>query len=77
MKILIINPPAFKKQDYIREGRCMQTKSSWAALWMPLSLGYISAVLRNNGHQVMLTMLSLINWIPENLVKYQHHLIRS
>jgi len=54
MKILILNPPAFKKQDYIREGRCMQTKSSWAALWMPLSLCYISSVLRNNGHQIKL-----------------------
>jgi anaerobic magnesium-protoporphyrin IX monomethyl ester cyclase len=54
MKILILNPPAFKKQDYIREGRCMQPKSSWAALWMPLSLCYISAILRKNGHQIIL-----------------------
>jgi anaerobic magnesium-protoporphyrin IX monomethyl ester cyclase len=54
MKILVLNPPAFKNQDYIREGRCMQTKSSWAALWMPLSLCYISAVLRKDGHQIRL-----------------------
>lgn len=54
MKILVVNPPAYNKQDFIREGRCMQTKSSWAALWMPLSLCYISAVLRNDGHEIRL-----------------------
>lgn len=54
MKILVVNPPAFNKKDYIREGRCMQTKSSWAALWMPLSLCYISAFLRDAGHEVKL-----------------------
>jgi radical SAM superfamily enzyme YgiQ (UPF0313 family) len=54
MKILIVNPPAYNKKDFIREGRCMQTKSSWAALWMPLSLCYISAVLRKEGHDIKL-----------------------
>jgi radical SAM superfamily enzyme YgiQ (UPF0313 family) len=52
MKILIINPPAYRNTEFIREGRCMQTKSSWAALWMPLSLCYIAAVLRKKGHQI-------------------------
>lgn len=32
----------------------MQTKSSWAALWMPLSLCYVAAVLRRDGHQIRL-----------------------
>ncbi|MBU2025116.1 B12-binding domain-containing radical SAM protein, partial [Patescibacteria group bacterium] len=54
MKILIINPPAYKNKDYIREGRCMQTKSSWAALWMPLSLAYTAAVLRKDKHRIRL-----------------------
>jgi anaerobic magnesium-protoporphyrin IX monomethyl ester cyclase len=54
MKILVVNPPAYNNTDFIREGRCMQTKSSWAALWMPLSLCYISAVLRKNNHEVLL-----------------------
>ena len=54
MKVLIVNPPAYNKKDFIREGRCMQTKSSWAALWMPLSLCYISAVLRKEGHEIKL-----------------------
>jgi anaerobic magnesium-protoporphyrin IX monomethyl ester cyclase len=54
MKILVVNPPAYNKKDFIREGRCMQTKSSWASLWMPLSLCYISAVLRKDGHEILL-----------------------
>lgn len=54
MKITIINPPAYNKKDYIREGRCMQTKSSWASLWAPLSLCYIAAFLRRDGHEVKL-----------------------
>jgi len=54
MKILIINPPAYNKKDYIREGRCMQTKSSWAALWMPLSLAYTAAFLRQDGYNILL-----------------------
>jgi anaerobic magnesium-protoporphyrin IX monomethyl ester cyclase len=54
MKILVVNPPAYNNMDFIREGRCMQTKSSWAALWMPLSLCYISAILRKENHEVRL-----------------------
>lgn len=46
MKILLLNPPKYQGRSYIREGRCMQTKSSWAALWPPLSLSYTAAFLR-------------------------------
>lgn len=54
MKIIIINPPAYNKKDYIREGRCMQTKSSWASLWTPLSLCYVAAVLRKEVYEIKL-----------------------
>ncbi len=54
LKIFILNPPVVDKKEYIREGRCMQTKSSWAALWMPLSLAYIGAVLRKVGFEIKL-----------------------
>lgn len=54
MKALVVNPPAYNKQDYIREGRCMQAKSSWAALWTPLTLAYIAAGLRQSGHRIRL-----------------------
>lgn len=50
MNILLINPPAPDRNEYIREGRCMQLKSSWAALWMPLTLAYSASYLRSNGH---------------------------
>ncbi|MFA4941967.1 MAG: radical SAM protein [Patescibacteria group bacterium] len=69
MKILIINPPAFKGNDYIREGRCMQTKSSWASLWMPLSLAYISSFLRKNGHEIKLIDCIAEKMDVKNLVK--------
>jgi radical SAM superfamily enzyme YgiQ (UPF0313 family) len=52
MEVFILNPPAIKKHCYIREGRCMQKKSSWSALWYPMTLGYLSAVLKRNGHIV-------------------------
>lgn len=54
MKILLINPPALDGYDYIREGRCMQKKSSWAAMWMPLTLAYIASVLRKDNEIKMI-----------------------
>lgn len=61
MKILIVNPPAYKNKDYIREGRCGMAKDSWATLWPPLSLTYIAAILREEGHEIR-----LIDCIAEN-----------
>lgn len=48
MKILLVNPPKINGNSYIREGRCMQKSSSWAAMWMPLTLTYIASVLKEN-----------------------------
>jgi radical SAM superfamily enzyme YgiQ (UPF0313 family) len=45
-RVLIVNPPAYRGVDYIREGRCMQSRDSWTALWPPLTLMYLSAILR-------------------------------
>lgn len=61
MKILLINPPALNGYDYIREGRCMQKKSSWAAMWMPLTLAYIASVLRKDNE------IKLIDCQAENI----------
>ncbi|MDD5290636.1 MAG: radical SAM protein [Patescibacteria group bacterium] len=69
MKILIINPPAFRGNDYIREGRCMQTKSSWASLWMPLSLAYIAAFLRKEGSEIKLIDCIAKKMKAEKLIK--------
>src|SRR5512142_3093299 len=78
MKILIVNPPAWKGKDYIREGRCMQTRSSWAALWMPLSLCYISGVLREKGHSVRLVVCIAdkrdLCWLSDVAAKFRPEL---
>ncbi len=54
MRVLLINPPKYRKRSYIREGRCMQTKSSWAALWPPLSLAYTASLLEKEGFETRL-----------------------
>jgi anaerobic magnesium-protoporphyrin IX monomethyl ester cyclase len=63
MNILLINPPAYKGADYIREGRCMQTKSSWATLWMPLTLANLASLLRDKGNNEV----RLVDCIAENI----------
>ncbi len=50
MKVLILNPPAFK--PYVREGRCEQKTSSYGYMMVPISLPYIAAVLEREGHKV-------------------------
>lgn len=50
MEIWVINPPF--KEKAVREGRCMQKKEMWSSLWPPVSLAYIAAVLRKDGHEV-------------------------
>jgi len=37
---------------FIREGRCMQSADSWAAVWPPLSLAVLAAMARDRGWQV-------------------------
>lgn len=54
MNLMLINPPGIKNTEYIREGRCMQLKSSWGSLWMPLTLAYIASLLKSNGHEIKL-----------------------
>ena len=46
MKILLLNPPTFNDEKFIREGRCTQEQDVWATLWPPLSLAMIAALLR-------------------------------
>ena len=54
MKIAIINPPAYKDEKYIREGRCEQRASSFQYLMVPISLPSIAALLRSRGFEVLL-----------------------
>lgn len=54
MRILILNPPASDGASYIREGRCMQSRSSWTELFPPITLMYLSSSLRQRGFEVRL-----------------------
>jgi len=54
LKIAIINPPAYKDEKYIREGRCEQRASSFQYLMVPISLPSIAALLRSRGFEVLL-----------------------
>lgn len=47
-KVYLLNPPSYKKDRLVREGRCMQRESSWSNLWMPLSLCILKPWLEKN-----------------------------
>jgi anaerobic magnesium-protoporphyrin IX monomethyl ester cyclase len=49
MRTLLINPPPIDGERFIREGRCMQSVDSWAAIWPPLSLGILASLARRHG----------------------------
>ncbi len=55
MRVYMINPPAYEGVKIVREGRCMQRKGAWTAVWTPVSLAYCASVLRKAGHQVALS----------------------
>lgn len=55
MKVYLINPPAPNGVDIVREGRCMQRKGAWTAIWSPISLALCAAVLEQNGFEVKLS----------------------
>ena len=46
MKILFVNPPTLDNQKFIREGRCMQSVNSWAAIWPPLTLAILATIAK-------------------------------
>jgi len=54
MRVALINPPPAGGKRFIREGRCMQSVASWAALWPPLTLAQLAALARRDGHEVLL-----------------------
>jgi radical SAM superfamily enzyme YgiQ (UPF0313 family) len=49
MRAHLINPPAARGVDIVREGRCMQRAGAWTAVWAPISLATIAAVLEKEG----------------------------
>ncbi len=50
----MVNPPAPQGVEMVREGRCMQRKGAWTAVWSPISLASIAATLEQEGFQCQL-----------------------
>ncbi|HWR97101.1 MAG TPA: radical SAM protein [Candidatus Methanoperedens sp.] len=53
MKVLLLNPPAAGGIRYVREGRCEQRVSSFQYNMPPISLLTTAALLRREGHKVL------------------------
>ncbi|MFH1898637.1 MAG: radical SAM protein [Candidatus Desantisbacteria bacterium] len=69
MKVFLINPPAKDKVKVVREGRCMQRKGAWTAVWSPLSLALCAAVLEQEGGiEVSLLDYTVKEGTPEQLM---------
>lgn len=47
-KVALINPPVKSNATWVREGRCQQL-DIWGVPFPPLSLGYISSILKSEG----------------------------
>ena len=59
MKILCLNPGPIKEKTarndlLVKEGRCMERSGAWSNLRMPITLAYISNILKKDGHEVKL-----------------------
>lgn len=53
MKVFLVNPPASDGVEMVREGRCMQRRSAWGAVWPPISLVTIAAMLELKGYECL------------------------
>jgi radical SAM superfamily enzyme YgiQ (UPF0313 family) len=51
VRVALINGPAADGSLFVREGRCTQRSSIWAAQWPPVTLAYLAAVARRDGRQ--------------------------
>ncbi len=54
MKLFFVNPPTIDGEKYIREGRCMQSVDSWAAIWPPLTLAILASIGKKYGEVRMI-----------------------
>ncbi|MFZ5366479.1 MAG: B12-binding domain-containing radical SAM protein [Patescibacteria group bacterium] len=52
MKVLLLNPPAARGVRMVREGRCMQREGAWTAVWAPITLVTMAAILEKEGFKV-------------------------
>ncbi|MBU0701959.1 B12-binding domain-containing radical SAM protein [bacterium] len=68
MRIFLINPPAPDGVMVVREGRCMQRKGAWTAVWSPLSLAICAAVLEQEGIEVSIIDCIVKGVTPKQLI---------
>jgi anaerobic magnesium-protoporphyrin IX monomethyl ester cyclase len=63
LNVSLVNPPPVRGKDFIREGRCMQSADSWAAIWPPITLATLASITRKYGEA------QLIDCIAEKIDK--------
>jgi radical SAM superfamily enzyme YgiQ (UPF0313 family) len=79
MKLFFVNPPTIDGEKYIREGRCMQSVDSWAAIWPPLTLAILASIGKKYGEVRMIdcnvesptseeTLKEIVNFHPDIVV---------
>ena len=51
MRVALVNGPMPDGSLFMREGRCTQGSSIWSTQWPPVSLAYLSALARREGHE--------------------------
>lgn len=69
MRVYFINPPAPAGVEMVREGRCMQRKGAWTAVWSPISLALCAAILGRRGFKVKLSDCIVEKITPTGLAK--------
>jgi len=79
MKTFFVNPPTIDGENYIREGRCMQSINSWATIWPPLTLAILASIAKKYGEVRMIdcnveglsldeTLHEVVNFQPDIVV---------
>ncbi len=69
IRVLLLNPPAYRGVRYVREGRCEQRLSSFQYNMLPISLPSTAALLHREGHQVRLLDATALNLSREDVVR--------
>lgn len=69
MNVLLVNPPGPQGIEMVREGRCMQRKGAWTAVWAPISLATIAAVLEREGFKCQIVDCIIERIGTEELLK--------
>ena len=79
MKVFLLNPPTYTREQFIREGRCQQRLASFQYVMTPITLPSIAALLRQKGHAVYLhdamALNTTVSEVLEQIQKEQPQLL--